>query len=206
MTVAWALLLGLGLGLRHALDADHVAAIGTLLHREASAGRAARLAALWGLGHSLTFLTIGLLVVVAGIRVPPHFERVSEGVIAAMLVVLGIGALVRLRSGRAGPVSGLRPLLIGVVHGLAGSAGVAILALTTIRSTVGAVGYLTLFGIGTVAGMMLLTILLSVPLGFSLRARDDLGRIAVMAAGVLSVVLGVVFGARVALQTFGTRS
>jgi nickel/cobalt exporter len=205
VTLTWALLLGFGLGLRHATDPDHVVAIGTLLDGRASAGRAARLAALWGFGHTLTLILVGMLVGVAEVRVPPNFERAGEGVVAAMLVALGCRALFRLRSGNAPRGVGLRPLFIGIVHGLGGSAGVALLALTAIPSTLGALGYLILFGVGTVAGMMLLTMLLSLPLGWSLRARGGVRRITVLAAGTLSVVLGIALGARVAYETFGAR-
>ena len=156
MTLSWALLLGFGLGLRHATDADHVVAVGTLLRHDASPVRAARVAVLWGLGHTLTFFSLGILIVAAGVRIPLRFEQLGEGGVAVMLIGLGVWTLRKPRAVAHAPGVGLRPLLVGVVHGLAGSAGIALLALTAIPSTLGALVYLALFGVGTVAGMLLL--------------------------------------------------
>jgi len=196
MTIGWAFVLGLGLGLRHATDADHVVAIGTMLHREASALRAARLAALWGLGHTMTFLVLGLLVVLAELRFPPAFDRMAEGLVAMMLVALGAWTIVRtLRPGIARKLS-WRPLAVGVVHGLAGSAAVALLALATIPTRAGALAYLALFGVGTVAGMVILTVVLAWPLGWSQRRYGQVPRGLTVAVSLASVAFGVVVGLR----------
>lgn len=196
MTLAWALLLGFGLGLRHAGDADHIAAVATLLGRDASPVRAARLAALWGLGHSLTFLAVGTLVVVGGLRLPASLGRAAEGLVAAMLILLGATTLFRHRVGRFSGSPTWRPLFIGIVHGLAGSAGVALLALTAIRSTRGALAFLALFGAGTVMGMVLLTLVLCLPFGWSLRRYGQVPQAAIIAAAILSIALGIALGAR----------
>jgi nickel/cobalt transporter (NicO) family protein len=89
VTLAWPIMLGFVLGLRHATDADHVVAVGTLLHREPSPMRAARLAAFWGLGHTLTFVSLGLAIVVAGVHLPTRFEGVAALFVATMLIALG---------------------------------------------------------------------------------------------------------------------
>ncbi len=194
MSAALPLFLGFGLGLRHATDADHLAAIGTLLHREPTPLRAARLAAVWGLGHSLTFLGLGLVVVLFGVRVPPSFERATEGAVAAMLVVLGALTLVRARRAGGGGAT-WRPLLVGVTHGLAGSAGIAIVALTTVPTTAGALGYLACFGVGTVLGMMALTTLVALPIRWSVHRRGEVPRLVVSLAAAGSIALGVGLGA-----------
>jgi nickel/cobalt exporter len=190
VNLGWAIVLGFLLGLRHATDADHVVAVGTLLHREPSPVRAARLAALWGLGHTITFAVLGLAVVVAGVRLPERFERVAELLVAAMLVVLGLWTLRRTK--RPAPdVPRWRPLVIGVVHGLAGSAGIALLALAAIPTRLGALAYLGLFCAGTVAGMIALTTAMSLPLGWSIRRSGSVPRSIVACAGALSVGFGV---------------
>ena len=198
MTLGWAILLGLGLGLRHATDADHVVAIGTLLHREASPLRAARLAALWGLGHTLTFVALGLLIVVADMRVPPAFDRLAEGTVAVMLIGLGGWSIVRAWRREVQDTLRWRPVVIGVVHGLGGSAAVALLALTTIGSRAGALLYLALFCAGTVLGMMCLTVVLALPLGWSQRKYGDVPRTLVLAVSLASVAFGVAVGLRAA--------
>lgn len=190
-----ALVLGLGLGLRHATDADHVAVVTAMLEREPGTLRAIRVAVLWGLGHTASFLALGLLIVLAGVRMPESFEPAVELLVATMLVGLGVWHLVR---GSVRPsqraVSAVRPLAVGLVHGLAGSAGVALLAGTTVRSPLGATLYLALFGVGTVLGMAALTAALSWPIGWTARQhrpwRSWLSRL----PAALSVALGVLLG------------
>jgi hypothetical protein len=196
VTGASAVALGIALGVRHATDVDHLAALSTLLHRECGPGRAARVAALWGAGHTASFLGVALPVVLAGVRVPVAFERAGEALVALMLVALGGWHLAR--AGRPVVAAGAdvagaaRPVAVGVVHGLAGSAGVALLAATTIRSRLWASVYLALFGLGTVLGMVGLTVALAWPLGWAAR-RPDGGRVGVTRAAALSsLALGAV--------------
>jgi ABC-type nickel/cobalt efflux system permease component RcnA len=84
----------------------------------------------------------------------------------------------------------LRPLVVGVVHGLAGSAAVALLVLTTISRPSWAIGYLLIFGLGTVAGMMLITAAIALPFAYSMQYFDRLNRGLVMASGFVSVAFG----------------
>lgn len=191
MTGFSVLLLGVGLGLRHALDADHVVVVSTLLAQEPGRWRAARIAALWGLGHSLTFLGVGLLIVLLGVRVPHGLERAAELAVAAMLISVGAAHLLgALRSARAPRrVATARPVAFGLVHGLAGSAGVALLAATTLSSRWLAASYVCLVALGTVVGMIGLTLALARPIGWT--ARTEVARRVVGAAmGGLGVVLG----------------
>jgi len=191
-----ALVLGLGLGLRHATDADHVAVVSAMLQREPGVLRAMRVAALWGLGHTVSFLALGLLIVLAGFRVPESFERAVELLVAAMLVGLGVWHLAR-GSGANVPkraISATRPMAVGLVHGLAGSAGVALLAGATIRSPLWATLYLALFGVGTVLGMALLTAALSWPIGWTARQQRPWSAWIFRLPGALSVALGLSLG------------
>jgi len=84
----------------------------------------------------------------------------------------------------------LRPLLVGIVHGLAGSAAIALLVLTAINQPAWAVAYLLIFGLGTVAGMMLITAAIAVPFAYTMRNFGRLNRGLVMASGFLSVAFG----------------
>jgi high-affinity nickel-transport protein len=84
----------------------------------------------------------------------------------------------------------LRPLLVGIVHGLAGSAAVALLVLTTISSTSWAIAYLLIFGLGTVAGMMLITAVIALPFAYSLQHFTRLNRGLAVASGFVSVAFG----------------
>lgn len=195
MTSLSALLLGLGLGLRHATDADHVAVVSTLLAREPSPRRAVRIAAWWGAGHTLSFLGLGVLVLGLGIQVPERFEHVAAALVGAMLLGFGAAhlarALFRARLDAGGKVSLGRPAAAGVVHGLAGSAAVALVASTTIPSRALAFAYLALFAAGTVLGMVVLTLALSWPIAWgNRRSEDRVGRLASLLASSISVLLG----------------
>lgn len=195
MTGLGVLLFGFGLGVRHALDADHVVVVSTLLQREPGPWRAARVAALWGAGHTAAFLGLGLLVVVAGVRVPPSFEVATELLVAALL--LGFGAFHVVRSLRhAAAVDAereaalARPVVIGLIHGLAGSAGVALLAATTVGSRGLAAAYLCIVALGTVLGMVALTVLLSRPITWTMQREGRVRKAAAIAAGGVGIALG----------------
>ncbi len=198
MTSLSVLLLGIGLGLRHATDADHVVVVSALVQREPGVWRAARIAALWGAGHTVAFLALGLLIVLAEVRVPELFERGAELLVAVMLIGFGVWHLARSRDATRGAPTATaagasaRPLMIGVVHGLAGSAGIALLAATTIGPRPLAVAYLGLVALGTVIGMVALTIVMSKPITWTMR-RTGRMRIAVtILAAMLSIGLGLV--------------
>ena len=92
--------------------------------------------------------------------------------------------------GRLGLYQIVRPLAVGIVHGLAGSAAVALLVLTTIRVPTWAVVYLLVFGIGTVAGMMLITAAIAIPFTFSESRFSHLNRGLGLFSGVLSLAFG----------------
>ncbi|HEU4405680.1 MAG TPA: hypothetical protein VFS43_10350 [Polyangiaceae bacterium] len=141
-------------------------------------------------------LTLDLAPAVAraGLRVPAAFERAAEVLVAVMLV--GLGAWHFVRRGASGPAAPpraaavARPIVVGVVHGLAGSAGIAVLVATTIGSRPWALGYLALFGVGTVLGMVALTAALAWPMGRAASWRWGGGGRATRAAALASVALG----------------
>jgi nickel/cobalt exporter len=190
-----ALLFGFGLGVRHAMDADHVVIVSTLLSREPGPRRAARLAALWGAGHTLAFLGLGLFVILTGLHVPEAFERAAEVLIAALLVGFGAWHLLHSvqqkgYSGAEKPAAVARPLAVGLVHGLAGSAGVALLAATTLPSRAVAAVYLCVVALGTVFGMVALTLVMSRPLAWTMKREGVLGKAITLIAGGLGIGLG----------------
>jgi high-affinity Fe2+/Pb2+ permease len=196
MTGLSVLLLGIGLGLRHATDADHLVVVSALVQREPGVWRAARIAALWGAGHTVAFLALGLLIVVAGVRIPEAFERGAELLVAVMLIGFGVWHLARSRGaddGESAPSlagNSARPVAIGLVHGLAGSAGIALLAATTIASRPLAVAYLGLVALGTVVGMVALTVVVSRPISWTMRRAGRMRHAVTILAAMLSMGLG----------------
>ena len=185
-----AILLGALLGLRHATDADHVAAVTAIVARERSLARAAGVGALWGIGHTFTLMTVGGAIVAFRIVVPPRVGLGLEFGVALMLILLGFANL--RRESAPAPREALRPLFVGLVHGLAGSAAVALLVLATIRSTPGAIAYLAVFGLGTIAGMVAVTLLIAVPAVYAGTRAVRFQSGVRFAAGALSIAFGLV--------------
>ena len=136
------------LGLRHATDPDHIAAVTTLVAsgRDRAARSAARLGAWWGLGHAVTLVAFGLPILLAERYLPERAQQGAETAVAALIVFLAIRLLLRWRHGVFSTVPGGRggddhrhgvrtPLGafgIGLVHGMGGSAGVGVLLLAAI--------------------------------------------------------------------------
>lgn len=184
-----AIVLGALLGLRHATDADHVVAVTAIVARERKLSRAAWVGALWGIGHTLTLLVVGGAIVAFRLVIPPRVGLGLEFGVALMLILLGYANL-RARDTAPSERPAVRPLLVGLVHGLAGSAAVALLVLATIRGTPEALAYLLVFGLGTVLGMVAVTVLLAAPaLYVGARVTRLQGGIR-FAAGALSIAFG----------------
>lgn len=187
--------LGLGfvLGLRHATDVDHVAAVTAMASRHRSLHGALALGTLWGIGHSLTVLVVGGALVAFGLVIPVRLGLSLEMLVAAMLVALGVANL-SAESSRTSPsskVPAARPFLVGAVHGLAGSAAIALLVVTTIHEPRWALAHLVLFGLGTMLGMALLTVAIVLPLGALLSRFGGRERVLVRGMGVVSIAVGV---------------
>jgi len=226
------MLLGLALGIRHAADPDHLAAVAALVARHRSPSAAARIGAAWGLGHSLVILAVGGTFIALRITAVPSWARAAELAVAVILVALGISNLRSLRAagGAAGsealasaaaagrearsepqaseahedalqlskpigrrPILGsvlMRPLGIGMAHGLAGSAAVALLALAAMPSPRAALAYLVVFGLGTVGSMVAMSLGLGVPAARA-GSRPALVRWVVAGSGALSIGVGI---------------
>jgi ABC-type nickel/cobalt efflux system permease component RcnA len=192
--------LGLGflLGLRHALDVDHVAAMSTLVSQERVIWRSCLRGTFWGIGHTAALLAAGVAVVIFKLQISPAFERGVEGAVALALILLGGQVLVRtlgavrlhrhehthggtvhshvhVHVGNPGEHRHVhlrravpQPLLMGVLHGLAGSGALVLLVLATLPSPLAAILYVVVFGIGSTAGMLLLSGLIGVPFSLAM--------------------------------------
>jgi nickel/cobalt exporter len=212
--------LGLLLGMRHSTDPDHVVAVSTIVSKQRSIRQAGLIGTLWGLGHTLTIFAVGSMIILFGVVIPPRLGLSMEFSVALMLILLGVlnltGMMQRLTSyltqarkhdgetaissraetlldqsvGRFGVYQCVRPLVIGIVHGLAGSAAVALLVLSTIHSPLWATMYLLIFGAGTMVGMMCMTAVMAVPLAYAGSRFTSVSRFFSVASGVVSVCFG----------------
>jgi high-affinity nickel permease len=159
------------LGLRHASDPDHVAAVSTLIasERDRAAQSAARLGLTWGLGHATSLFAFGLPVVLYTAYLPETIQKAAETSVGLLIVALGVVLLVRWRRGfrQVTTRTRLQAYGIGLVHGMGGTAGVGLLLLASIHSRAVAVGALAIFALCTAASMTVL----STTFGFALSRR-----------------------------------
>jgi cytochrome c biogenesis protein CcdA len=185
---------GLALGIRHATDSDHVVAVTAIAARYKRIGPAARVGMLWGLGHTLTICVVGALIILLNVTLPPRVGLGLEFLVGIALVVVGALNL----AGRSGFISaaehsheqGIRAFIVGLVHGLAGSAAVALLVLATVRDPRAACAYLLVFGLGTLVGMLLITLAFTSPVAYLARRYAWSGTVLRLVTGALSVAFG----------------
>jgi hypothetical protein len=194
-------ILGLGflLGMRHATDSDHVIAVTTIVSQERNVFNTVLIGIFWGIGHSITLLIVGGAIILFGVVIPERVGMSLEFCVAIMLVLLGLLNLGSFRrrlnySHEHSHVHGfylrLRPAIVGVVHGLAGSAAVALLVLPMIRNPYWATFYLLVFGAGTIAGMMLITTIIATPISYWGKRFQLFNRYIGTVTGALSVGFG----------------
>lgn len=211
------LAIGFLLGLKHATEADHVTAVATLVTGQRSFGQIIRQGAAWGVGHSCTLLAIGLVVFALGHTLPSWLAQTLECAVGAMLMLLGADALRRSLSGRRyrsfhelglrGPhshapaLSGspLRALVVGMVHGMAGSAALIVLSLGAMQSASRALLYIVTFGIGSIAGMALLSAAMAYPLRVSARKLGEGHQLITALVGAFSCAFGALVVYRIAI-------
>jgi ABC-type nickel/cobalt efflux system permease component RcnA len=219
------LFLGFLLGLQHAMEADHLAALASLAARSPSRRSVVRHGVVWGLGHMVTLSVFAGAVILFEQAVSPALAGWLEIAVGAMLMLLGGHLLYRLHrdrihfhvhrhddghvhlhahshAGEAAPHTRsrhdhghrhgfpLRSLLVGMMHGLAGSAALVVLAGTALRSPLDGVFYVLIFGMGSVAGMAALSLVIAVPIGWSAKSLTWASRGLQSGVGLASLALG----------------
>lgn len=218
---AGVLALGLVFGLKHAVEADHLAAVSTIVSERKSLLSSSVVGGLWGIGHTISLLVAGVVVILLHIEIGERTALALEFGVALMLIALGVNALRKLlgggtlhlhahRHGRhahlhphlhdAEPLNephthhgyqlSARPILIGMVHGLAGSAALMLLVLSTIPSAGVGLAYIFVFGVGSVGGMMLMSALVGLPLQLTARRFTRMNAALRGLAGIFSLCFG----------------
>ena len=211
------LVIGFVLGLQHATEADHLAAVSTIVSEKKNLFTASLVGGLWGLGHTISLFAVGALVILFKFQISESLEAKLEAAVGAMLILLGINALRKLSQAskvhvhshehdghkhvhihthekgtaevshhRLSP----RSVIVGMVHGLAGSAALMLLVVPTISSSFVALLYILIFGIGSIGGMMAMSFLICLPFHFTAGRFNVLNRGIRLIAGIFSLGLG----------------
>jgi sulfite exporter TauE/SafE len=203
---------GFFLGMQHSVDADHVAAVSTIVSRNRGMKSAALVGAVWGLGHTSVLLLVGLVVMILKLSIPGELSQVLELLVAIMLLYLGLALLknvvidelhihkhkhgeiehIHLHSHKARPDHEHlhRPFLIGVVHGLAGSASIMLLIMAAMPSMAQGLLFTLTFGMGSVLGMVVCGAIISLPFRFAQRF-SRLNNSLMFLAAILTIILGI---------------
>lgn len=219
MTPLAILTLGLVLGLKHAFDSDHLIAVSTIVSREHSPWRSLWIGLFWGIGHTLTLLAVGVLVLGLKTQIPPPVGLSLECLVGVVLIGLGVSTLYDCWKNRlhahihahentlhshfhahaATPAHhhphpmniGKKPLFIGMVHGLAGSAALMLLVLASIPSPSLGLLYIGIFGCGSVLGMGLVSLLMGLLFSLATERLHDFSQRLRVVVGALSATFGV---------------
>ena len=214
------LVLGFALGMKHALDADHVVAVSTIVSQYRSPLKATLVGIFWGIGHTTTLLLVGIAVIGFKLVIPDRLALSMEFLVGVILFALGIQILwmylpkkkhlhvhdhgheihahehfhLRKEGGedvQHHPLRQHKSLLLGMIHGLAGSAALMLLVLSTIQSPIEGVVYILIFGIGSILGMIVISTLIGLPFALSSGRFASINHTIRFVAGTLSVALGV---------------
>ncbi len=218
-------LLGLVMGWRHALEPDHLVAVSVMVAEGGGFRPAARVGAIWGIGHTVTILLFGTPLLMFKRELPERIQAGFESLVGLMLIALGVMTLWRLWKRRVhghwhehgdkrhwhfhqhSPSGhgehprahehlhptlsvGWRPLLVGMVHGLAGSGAAAVLVMASAPSLLVGIGYLLLFGISSVVGMTVTAFLLGLPVWLTQRRFAAGYFVLLILTGTVSLVFG----------------
>lgn len=225
------LTLGLLLGLKHAIEADHLAAVTTIVTERKSLWSSTLVGGLWGIGHTIPILVVGLSVILLRLEINAQVGMSLEFCVGLMLIALGANAVWKASRARQlhlhvhehgghthahphfhatietaephthhGFKLNLRPLLIGVMHGLAGSAALVPLVVAEIRSPFVGMFYMFVFGLGSIGGMMLMSALVGLPLHLTAMRFTRFNTALRFAAGVFSFGFGLLMVYQIGLR------
>jgi sulfite exporter TauE/SafE len=217
LTTFSVLLIGFVLGLQHAVEADHLAAVSTIVSEKKNLWTASLVGGMWGIGHTISLFSVGALVIFLKLQISEAVETKLEALVGGMLVLLGLNALRKLLNAEKVHVHthehgarehvhihshareqaeashhrfSARSIAIGMVHGLAGSAALMLLVVPTIASPSLALLYILIFGIGSIGGMMAMSFFVGLPLHFTANRFELANKGIRLAAGVFSLGLG----------------
>lgn len=193
------LLLGFLLGIKHSLEPDHIIAVSTIASETKKLRRSSLAGVSWGIGHTATLFLVGLTLIVLKVQIVEVWAMSLEFLVGLMLIYLGMTSMFAFKKvhsqkkhAKSGNKSFIKSLLIGFVHGLAGSAAMILLTASTVSSVWEGAVYILVFGMGTIVGMLFFTTLIGVPFVLS-SGRKRLNRTLMRVTGFASTSFGLYY-------------
>jgi sulfite exporter TauE/SafE len=202
-TLLSVLALGFILGIKHAIEPDHVIAVSTIASQSKKLWNASLAGVFWGIGHTATLFIIGIILILLKGEIPEKWAMSLEFLVGIMLVYLGIKSIFSFKNihihhhqhdhkHQHKKTTYLQSMLIGLVHGLAGSGAMVLLTMSTVKSIGEAAIYILIFGAGTVIGMLFFTTIIGIPFVLSKKSKT-ISRPLGIVTGVISTVFGVYY-------------
>jgi sulfite exporter TauE/SafE len=202
------LVIGFILGIKHAIEPDHVIAVSTMVSNTNKLLSSSIIGVFWGIGHTITLFIVGIVFIFMKKEIPSEVALFLEFAVGVMLVYLGIKSYVFaekkhiyshkhrhdgiIHKQTNSKLLYSKSTFIGLVHGLSGSATMILLTMTSVKDPLQASMYIIFFGLGTVIGMLLCTMLIGIPFALS----NDNKKINITLskfAGIISSMYGVYY-------------
>ncbi|CAH0161656.1 MULTISPECIES: sulfite exporter TauE/SafE family protein [Peribacillus] len=196
MSLLLVLAIGFVLGIKHALEPDHIIAVSTIASQSKKIWKSSLAGVFWGIGHTLTLLLFGVILILLKNEIPEAWAMSLEFLVGIMLVYLGITTVFSWKQTQqhdhTGRAAYLKSMVVGIVHGLAGSAAMVLLTMSTIETAWQGAIYIIIFGVGTCIGMLMFTTILSIPFVTSSSSKK-VNRSLIRLTGVISMVFGIYY-------------
>jgi len=213
--------LGFVLGIKHAIEPDHVIAVSTIASQSKQLFRSTLAGVFWGIGHTATLLVFGIVLILMKGEIPEKWAMSLEFLVGIMLVYLGVKTVLSFKNihlhrhkhdeneqhkhlhshvhmghhnhkHKHNKISYLNSMLIGIVHGLAGSGAMVLLTMSTVSGIWDAAIYIIIFGAGTVIGMLFFTTIIGIPFVLSSK-KISLNQTLTQLTGLISIVFGIYY-------------
>ncbi|MFC3886144.1 sulfite exporter TauE/SafE family protein [Bacillus songklensis] len=190
------LAVGFVLGIKHAIEPDHVIAVSTIASQSKKLWRSSLAGVFWGIGHTMTLFIVGMVLIILKDEIPEGWAMSLEFLVGIMLVYLGMSAIFSWKHShvhsKRGRSSYLKSMMIGFVHGLAGSAAMVLLTMSSVEQAWQGAVYIFIFGIGTCMGMLAFTTVLGIPF-VTTKDNKIINRSFTQLAGAVSTLFGVYY-------------
>lgn len=200
------LVLGFVLGIKHAIEPDHVIAVSTIASRSKKLLRSSLAGMFWGIGHTATLFIFGIVLILMKSEISEKWAMSLEFLVGIMLVYLGLTSILSIKKLRHSynqkddeqalkqrkEMFYMKSMFIGLVHGLAGSAALVLLTMTTVQTVLQGVFYILVFGLGTIVGMLFFTTIIGIPFVLS-ASKISVNKTFTQVTSVISILFGVYY-------------